>query len=429
MGIKGLSDLISKYAPEARVILPLDAFRGTRIAVDAYIIMNSRLATATRDVVMKTDLLTGPPSEIEVRERWIRQILHFIRVLMNNGITPVFVFDGKSPVSKSLVREKRAKDKQEKREKIEKLTEKIQTDDLLVDMRDVDQLRKERCNFLDMTPSDVALVKGIVSGLGIPCLQAEGDGERLCSMLALDGLVSAVFSKDSDNLVYGTPILIQDFVDKGIVRETDDGFRQKTEAVTCFLSKPLLDKLGLNRDEFRDLCILCGCDYNVNIRGYGPVKAYALIKKHRTLDDLPATLDKGVLLVDTCRTLFTPVDHRTLIDGLIGRDVDWTTGPVDQYLNIDRTSLATCRPLLADLNADDLLLPFTSLFTFLVEPSTREIDLSEERPVDVSPKKLKGKTKKPQLVKKSDLSEEAQPPKKPRLRRLKSKVKPDPLDL
>jgi 5'-3' exonuclease len=206
-------------------------------------------------------------------------------------------------------------------------------------------------------------------------------------MLALEGLVSAVFSKDSDNLVYGTPILIQDFTDRKMIRESEDHGRQQVDAVTCILSEPLLQKLDLNRQEFIDLCIFCGCDYNVNIRGYGPMKTYALMKKYRTLDNLPATLDKTVLQVDTCRSLFAPVDHRTLITGLIGREIDWTTAPKETYLNLDRTSLATCRPILADLNIDHLILPFTSLFLHLVDPEDqKDLDLTEQKPVVIKEK-------------------------------------------
>jgi flap endonuclease-1 len=40
----------------------------------------------------------------------------------------------------------------------------------------------------------------------------------------------------------------------------------------------------LNHDEFVDLCILCGCDYCDSIDGIGPITAFKLITKYRSLE-------------------------------------------------------------------------------------------------------------------------------------------------
>mmetsp|Transcript_25567 Transcript_25567/g.19337 ORF Transcript_25567/g.19337 Transcript_25567/m.19337 type:complete len:130 (+) Transcript_25567:268-657(+) len=40
----------------------------------------------------------------------------------------------------------------------------------------------------------------------------------------------------------------------------------------------------MNHTEFIDLCILCGCDYTVNISGVGPVKAFNYIKNLRSIE-------------------------------------------------------------------------------------------------------------------------------------------------
>ena len=42
-----------------------------------------------------------------------------------------------------------------------------------------------------------------------------------------------------------------------------------------------------------DLCILLGCDYCDQIKGVGPKKAVALIKEHRTLEKVLASLDSN----------------------------------------------------------------------------------------------------------------------------------------
>ena len=39
-----------------------------------------------------------------------------------------------------------------------------------------------------------------------------------------------------------------------------------------------------------DFCILCGCDYTTKIVGIGPVNAYKLIKEHKNIENIIATI-------------------------------------------------------------------------------------------------------------------------------------------
>jgi hypothetical protein len=47
-----------------------------------------------------------------------------------------------------------------------------------------------------------------------------------------------------------------------------------------------LEGLELTRDQFIDVCILCGCDYVPTIRGIGAVTALKLIKKHGCIEEV-----------------------------------------------------------------------------------------------------------------------------------------------
>lgn len=50
-------------------------------------------------------------------------------------------------------------------------------------------------------------------------------------------------------------------------------------------------ELGLSRDEFIDLCILCGTDFSGTIQGIGPIRALQSIRQHRSIENLLANLD------------------------------------------------------------------------------------------------------------------------------------------
>jgi 5'-3' exonuclease len=66
---------------------------------------------------------------------------------------------------------------------------------------------------------------------------------------------------------------------------------------------------------------LCGTDYNENIRGIGPIKALALIKKHQSLEaiDRDTKLDVGGLNYEVVRRLFACPDSVASLDTVAER--------------------------------------------------------------------------------------------------------------
>lgn len=55
---------------------------------------------------------------------------------------------------------------------------------------------------------------------------------------------------------------------------------------TSITSLQVVEQLQLTRDQFIDLCILCGCDYTGKISGIGPVRALNLIQKHGSIENV-----------------------------------------------------------------------------------------------------------------------------------------------
>ena len=58
-----------------------------------------------------------------------------------------------------------------------------------------------------------------------------------------------------------------------------------------FTYQKVIDGLGLNSDEFIDLCILLGCDYCESIREVGPKRAIELIQQHRSIEEIVRNID------------------------------------------------------------------------------------------------------------------------------------------
>jgi flap endonuclease-1 len=98
------------------------------------------------------------------------------------------------------------------------------------------------------------------------------------------GKVWATATEDMDALTFATPILL---------RRLTMPESRKLAVLEIHVDKVLgKDGLDLTLDEFVDLCILCGCDYCDSIKGIGPKTALRLIKEHKTIENVIASLDR-----------------------------------------------------------------------------------------------------------------------------------------
>ncbi len=73
----------------------------------------------------------------------------------------------------------------------------------------------------------------------------------------------------------------------------------------------------LTHEEFVDFCILCGTDFNHNIEKIGAVRAYDLIKKHKSIKNLPTVYNKiplntAVLNEEECKRIFRKIPSTEL---------------------------------------------------------------------------------------------------------------------
>ncbi|XP_040912078.1 probable flap endonuclease 1 homolog isoform X2 [Toxotes jaculatrix] len=232
MGILKLADLIRSDAPDAISYKDISDYTGKIIALDTSIVMNQfRAATPTLSP------LTGL----------------FFRTLtfLEHDIKPVFVFDGKPPGEKKTVLEKRAK-----------------------------AAGWSSTNHTGTASAQTKDCLHLLKLLGVPFIQAPGDGEAHCAQLVRAGTVDAVASEDMDTLPFGANILIRQL-----------NAKRDSEVIEYSLPK-LLEKLQISHEEFVDLCILLGCDYCDKIAGLGPKRALMLIQKHRTIENVVLQINR-----------------------------------------------------------------------------------------------------------------------------------------
>ncbi|XP_061464259.1 flap endonuclease 1-like isoform X2 [Rhineura floridana] len=235
MGISKLAELIKDYAPDAVSSVRLEEYRGRVVALDTSVAIY-QFHTAMPEIINRHG------QNIRALQGLFYRTFH----LLENGIKPVFVFDGKPPDLKQRVLAKRAAARR----------------------KAADSTTGEEPQQLPKRDWETLL-----SCLGVPYVQAPAEAEATCAALVKSGHAWCTATEDMDALPFGSSRLLRHLnVKKRVFEE---------------ISLPvLLQKLGITQEQFVDLCILLGCDYCEKIRGIGPKKALKLLQKHENIEHI-----------------------------------------------------------------------------------------------------------------------------------------------
>ncbi len=359
MGIKSLKTLIDR-CPKAVSKVPLGTFRGKRIAIDANNIAVIALTPAWRHVVMKTKYPQETPNMEIFNKLWINAIKRQVERFLIAGITPVYVFDGTSPLEKKECREDRRKKRSVTETKFVTLMEEMSNfNPNKIPKNILDDARKQAAI---MWPYTIEILKSLLGSIGVPIIQGADnqigcEAERICANLCLEGYCSATLSADGDTLVHGCPILIKKFL--GNILDDTPGQTKSQEMVEIIDLRQLLIGLNLPFKEFVDVCIMSGCDYNnkKNIKGIGPVNSWKLIKEHHSIDKLPPKYDIVTLKHVQCRRLFSKMNVTKII----------VNGSVPQLV-INRSALSeTAQDILSQYKMQGWIGTLMTLYSLIPE--------------------------------------------------------------
>ncbi|NMC05884.1 MAG: hypothetical protein GYA24_11765 [Candidatus Lokiarchaeota archaeon] len=117
--------------------------------------------------------------------------------------------------------------------------------------------------------------KALLQLLGMPVVDAPGEGEAQCAWLARRGMVDAVVTRDADALLYGAPVVVNNLAVKQKVAEQ-------------LVLRDELARLGITRAQLVDLAILAGTDYHAGVPGIGARTALKLLQARGRIEDVIA---------------------------------------------------------------------------------------------------------------------------------------------
>ncbi|KAK7392145.1 hypothetical protein VNO78_20575 [Psophocarpus tetragonolobus] len=266
MGIKGLTKLLADNAPKSMKENKFESYFGRKIAIDASMSIYQFLIVVGRS---GTEMLTNEAGEVtsHLQGMFSRTIR-----LLEAGMKPVYVFDGKPP---DLKKQELAKRFSKRAEATEDLSEALET----ANKEDIEKFSKRTVKVTKQHNEDCIRLLRL---MGVPVVEAPSEAEAQCAALCKAGKVYAVASEDMDSLTFGAPKFLRHLMDPS----------SKKIPVMEFDVAKVLEELNLTMDQFIDLCILSGCDYCESIRGIGGQTALKLIRQHGTIENILENINK-----------------------------------------------------------------------------------------------------------------------------------------
>ncbi|KPI86793.1 putative flap endonuclease-1 (FEN-1) [Leptomonas seymouri] len=268
MGILGLSKLLYDKAPNAIKEQELKNFFGRRVAIDASMSIYQFL------IAMK-GFQDGQGMELTNEQGEVTSHLNglFTRTLrmIDEGIKPIYVFDGKPPQLKAgelASRRQKAADAEKEFEKAK-------------DAGDDEMMEKMSKRAVHVSREQTEECKKLLQLMGVPVVQAPSEAEAQCAELVKKGKAWGVGTEDMDALTFGASIML---------RHLNISDAKKRPILEIHLDD-VLQTTGLSMNQFIDLCILLGCDYVPKVSGIGPQKAWEGIQRYGSIEAFLESLD------------------------------------------------------------------------------------------------------------------------------------------
>ena len=194
--------------------------------------------------------------------------------LIELGIKPIYVFDGKPPALKEAEIKRRMEVREEALIKYEEALKAGR----------LEEARKYAQQAARLKDDMVEDAKRLLTLMGVPWVQAPSEGEAQAAHIVRRGDADLCASQDYDSLLFGAPSLVRNITISG--RRKLPGRDEYVEVVPEIIElEELLSALGITREQLVDIGVLVGTDYNPKgVKGIGPKRAYELVRRYGSLE-------------------------------------------------------------------------------------------------------------------------------------------------
>ncbi|TBU34279.1 PIN domain-like protein [Dichomitus squalens] len=260
MGISGLLPLLKDIHNTKH----LSEFRGQTLAVDAYVWLHRGTYGCAAEIA------TGKKTS-----KYVEYAMHRVRLLRHHGIAPFLVFDGGPlPAKKGTEAERRAR-----------RAEALARANALAAQGEHARARDCYVKCVDVTPQMAYQLIKALRVEGVPYVVAPYEADAQLAYLERIGLVDGIMTEDSDLLVFGCKNVLFK-LDPAAATVTHISRADFAAVASADGGGSGLSLLGWSDAQFRTMAILSGCDYLPSIPGIGLKTAWALLRKHRTVENM-----------------------------------------------------------------------------------------------------------------------------------------------
>jgi len=258
MGIKFLNKILQENCNQSIWQIGIAELSGKKIAVDISIYLY----------------------KYESNNTLLESIYLMLAIFREYNIIPIFVFDGKPPPEKKELLQKRRQDKAAAKNEYNKLKNQLEQITNEIDESNIyekneivatmDQLKKQ---FVYITHEKIEKVKELIRAYGATYYDAVGEADELCALLVIKKKAWACLSEDMDMFVYGCNRVLR-------------YLSLTNQSIVLYHTKGILSSLNMTQKEFREICVLSGTDYNVNVNANSFIlpNTIALFRKYKALN-------------------------------------------------------------------------------------------------------------------------------------------------
>ncbi|XP_072247658.1 exonuclease 1 [Leuresthes tenuis] len=261
MGISGLLQFIKDAAEPINV----KKYKGQTVAVDTYCWLHKGAFSCAEKL-----------AKGEQTDQYVWYCMKLVDMLLNFGVKPILVFDGRNLPSKQEVEKAR----RERREANLQKGRQLLREGKLSEARDC----FTRC--INITPSMAHNLIKAARTRGVDCVVAPYEADAQLAYLNKSGLAQAVVTEDSDLLAFGCKTVILKMDKQGNGLEIDQSNLGRCRSLGNLFTE----------EKFRYMCILAGCDYLASLHGIGLGKSCKLLRLAKDPDILKVIKKMGQYL-------------------------------------------------------------------------------------------------------------------------------------
>ena len=267
--------------------IKIEELSNQKVAIDGYNILYQFLSSIRQaDGTLLTD------SEGRVTSH-LSGLFFRLSNLVEHGIKPCIIFDGKPPkLKKKLLEERR----------LRKIKAEIEWE-AAISAGDTETARTKAQQTTRLDKQMLVDSKRLLDLLGIPWFDAPSEGEAQVAYLLESNKVDFGASQDFDTILFGAKNFVRNLTlsNRRKLPKQNKWVAVTPEIIDVDLS---LSNLEITREQLVDVSILMGTDFNPGIDGIGPKKGLKLIRECGNAEMSLEKIDKKIANLDEIRDLF-----------------------------------------------------------------------------------------------------------------------------